>query len=99
MDNRQILRECAENLALLTQLGLSIAVPPILCLYAASWFRDRFSLGLWVMGVALVVGVGGGVMSAWRLWDIVQRRREDRASQKKSKSGKPDDIGGEKHQD
>ena len=31
-----------ENLALLTQLGVSIAVPPILCLLAANWLRGKW---------------------------------------------------------
>ena len=59
MDKNQILKECMENLALLTQLGLSIAIPPLLCLYAADWLRNRLDLGLWVMAVALVFGLGG----------------------------------------
>ena len=58
MDKHQILKECAENLALLTQLGLSVAVPPLLCLYAADWLRNRLNLGLWIMVIALLLGLG-----------------------------------------
>ncbi|MDO5547693.1 MAG: AtpZ/AtpI family protein [Eubacteriales bacterium] len=98
MDNRQILRECAENLALLAQLGISIAVPPLLCLYAADWLRDRFSLGGWILAVGLVIGIGGGVMSAWKFWRMIRKRfqNEDAGS---SGSGKSENIGGEEHQD
>lgn len=98
MDKRQILRECAENLALLTQLGISVAAPPMLCLYAAGWLRDRFSLGGWVMAAGLILGIGGGVMSAWRFWLIIRKRFEGKDG-RGSGSGKSDGIGGEEHQD
>ncbi len=40
----------------LTQLGLSVAVPPVLCTWGALWLRNRFSLGPWV----LFLGIGLG---------------------------------------
>lgn len=98
MDNRQILRECAENLALLTQLGISIAAPPLLCLYVASWLRNRYSLGGWILAVGLIIGLGGGVMSAWKFWLMIQKRYQKKDSGS-SGSGKSEDIGGEEHQD
>lgn len=78
MDKRQILRECVDNVMLLTQLGTSIAVPPLLCLYAAGWLRDRFDLGLWIMVLALVLGVASGITSAWNLWKQTEQRRKKR---------------------
>lgn len=98
MDKRQILRECAENLALLTQLGISVAAPPLLCLYLADWLRDQFSLGIWIMAVGLVLGIGGGVTSVYRFWLMIQKRFEGKDG-RGSGSGKSDGIGGEEHQD
>ena len=98
MDNRQILRECAENLALLTQLGCSVAAPPILCLYAAAWLRGRFALGLWIMAIGLLLGLGGSAVSAWKFWKLI-RRRFDREPKQNSGPEGPEEIGGEKHQD
>ena len=76
MDKHQFLREFAENLALLTQLGLSVAMPPILCLLVAGWLRNQFALGLWIMVVALILGIGGGVTSFWKLWKMIEKRQE-----------------------
>ena len=98
MDKRQILRECAENLALLTQLGISVAAPPLLCLYLADWLRDQFSLGIWIMAVELVLGIGGGVTSVYRFWLMIRKRFEGKDG-RGSGSGKSDGIGGEEHQD
>ncbi len=41
----------------LTQLGLSVALPPAGFILLAIWLRDRFGLGVWVVWVAIVVGV------------------------------------------
>ena len=76
MDKHQILKECMENLALLTQLGVSIAVPPILCLLAANWLRGRLGLGLWIMIVALVLGLGGSASNVWKFWKQLEKREE-----------------------
>lgn len=74
MDKRQILRECVENLALLTQLGLSVAIPMVLCLYGAGWVRGRFDLGLWVMFVGLLLGLVMAGMSLWQFWLLIRKR-------------------------
>lgn len=74
MDKHQILKECMENLALLSQLGLSIVIPPLLCLYAANWLRNRLDLGLWMMAVALILGLGGSVVNFWRFWKMIEKR-------------------------
>lgn len=79
MDKHQILRECMDNMMLLTQLGLSIAVPPLLCLYAAGWLRDRLGLGAWILIPALVLGIASGLMGAWNLWKQAERRRNKRS--------------------
>lgn len=78
MDKHQILRECAENLALLTQFGLAVAVPPLLCLYAADWLRGRFDLGLWVMVIALLLGLGGAAANVWKFWKMIEKRAENK---------------------
>ena len=50
-----------QNLSWLTQLGLSLAAPPVLCLLCllgAGWLALRFSLGPWVYFAAIVLGLG-----------------------------------------
>ena len=45
----------------LTQLGLSIALPPAGFVWLAVWLRGRFSLGNWVIFVGIVLGIAGAV--------------------------------------
>lgn len=49
------LYDVARHLVWLTQFGLSVVVPPTLCIAGSVWLRHRFTLGGWVVAV----GVGG----------------------------------------
>ena len=41
----------------LTQLGLSVALPPAGFILLAVWLRDRFALGSWVLWAGILLGV------------------------------------------
>lgn len=41
----------------LTQLGLSVALPPAGFILLAVWLRDRFGWGEWVLWVGIVLGL------------------------------------------
>lgn len=51
------LYDVARHLVWLTQFGLSVAVPPALCIAGSVWLRRHFMLGGWVVAVGVVVGV------------------------------------------
>jgi|GEM_PF-1255580 len=56
-----------RGLFLLTQLGISVMVPPVMCLLCASWLTRRFDLGAWIYFPAIVLGIGAAYTSAKRL--------------------------------
>ena len=41
----------------MTQLGLSVAVPPVVLILLAVWLRNRFEWGVWVVIVGIVLGL------------------------------------------
>lgn len=41
----------------LTQLGLSVALPPVGFILLAVWLRNQFGWGIWVIWVAIVLGL------------------------------------------
>ena len=45
----------------MTQLGLSVAVPPVVLILLAVWLRNRFDWGVWVVIVGVVLGLGMAV--------------------------------------
>ena len=65
-----------RNLAWLTQLGLSIAAPPLLCIWGCWWLQERFSLGGWIIVVGIVLGLGGSVSSGLGFYRMMNRRKD-----------------------
>ena len=45
----------------LTQLGLSVAIPPAVFIWLAVWLRNNFGLGNWVIWAGVVLGFLGAV--------------------------------------
>ncbi len=43
-------------LIFITQLGLSVALPPAVFILLALWLRDRFALGNWVVVAGILIG-------------------------------------------
>ncbi len=52
-------RHIYRNLIYLTQMGLTLAIPPIISLWGASWLQQRFGLGNWIMIAGIILGIGG----------------------------------------
>lgn len=65
-----------KYLAWVGQLGLSLAVPPVLAVWCAGWLRDRFGLGGWVSAVGLALGLLCSVWSLFRFLKMVQHEAE-----------------------
>ncbi len=45
----------------LTQLGLSVAIPPAGFVLLSLWLQDRFGLGNWVVIVGVILGITGAI--------------------------------------
>lgn len=41
----------------LSQLGLTVAVPPVALIWLAVWLQNRWNWGSWVIWVAIVLGL------------------------------------------
>lgn len=63
-----------QNLIYLTQFGLNLALPPILCLWLASWLQEKYQLGAWVMIAGLVLGLGTMISSLVEFFRKFARR-------------------------
>lgn len=68
-------------LAWLTQLGISVAVPPVVLICLAAWLRDRFGLGSWIIWVGIGLGfylaITGLVSSLKTLFRLTKDRKKE----------------------
>ena len=69
-----------QNLSWLTQLGLSLAAPPVLCLLGAGWLARRFSLGPWVYFAAIVLGLGAAACTFAEFVKMFRRKKGKKSS-------------------
>ena len=65
-----------RGVALLTQLGLSVAAPPLLLVWLAQWLQKRYELGAWVTLVGLVVGLVSSACGLYQFYKTILRQSE-----------------------
>ena len=65
-----------RNLLYLTQIGLSMAIPPIMAIWGASWLQERFGLGDWVMLLGILLGIGGMISNLVEYIRLFARRAQ-----------------------
>lgn len=77
--------EIVRSLAMVTQLGLSMLAPVVLCAFIGTWLDERF--GWSITAVLLILGVMAGGRNTWILLKQVQpsdskRRQKDEQENK-----------------
>lgn len=76
----------------LTQLGISVAVPPALCILGAVWLRNRFGLGLWVLILGIAVGFCLAIDAFRTSLKVIEQ-----TSRPAAKDSEPNDISSNEH--
>ncbi len=72
MDNRNPF-ESVKYLVYITQFGLSLVLPVLLCLLGAKWLQGQFGAGGWIYAVGLAVGLLAAAGSLGAYFRFVQR--------------------------
>lgn len=58
------------------QFGLSLVIPLLFCLYACHWLVEHAGVGSWVFLIGLILGVGAGAMTYYKLYLRYDRKRK-----------------------
>lgn len=64
----------------LSQLGLSVAIPPAALILLAVWLRNRFQWGSWVIVAGVILGVIcaiGGLRSSLKAMEYMARDKKE----------------------
>ena len=65
-----------RNLSLLSQMGISLAAPLLLCLFLCSWLNSRFMIGGWIYIPGFIMGLGGSFMTAYKLYLAIMKEQK-----------------------
>lgn len=82
MSQKHKLHKTAAALSMISQFGLSVATPIVLCILAAGWLKQRFALGDWVMLAGVLTGVGSGLCSILNFIKRIQKKIDEEKEEK-----------------
>ena len=74
-----------RGISLLTQFGLSLIIPLILCLGISWWLCNRAGFGSWVFIPGFVFGLGGSGMVAYNFYLTLERQDKKNEREKPEK--------------
>lgn len=72
-----------KQLAMLSQVGLSLITPLLLCLAGSWWLSARIGLGGWIYIPGFFFGMGGSAMVAYKLY--LATMKEEKKKKKKDR--------------
>lgn len=65
-----------RNLTILSQFGLSLAMPLLLCLFVAYQLREHFHLSYWIYLPAFSFGLAASFMTAYKFYLSVSEKEK-----------------------
>ncbi|WP_314834171.1 AtpZ/AtpI family protein [Oribacterium sinus] len=65
-----------RNLTILSQFGLSLAMPLLLCLFVAYQLREHFHISYWIYLPAFFFGLAASFMTAYKFYLSVSEKEK-----------------------
>ena len=65
-----------RNLTILSQFGLSLAMPLLLCLFVAYQLREHFHISYWIYLPAFFFGLAASFMTAYKFYLSVSNKEK-----------------------
>ncbi|MCR5323700.1 MAG: AtpZ/AtpI family protein [Lachnospiraceae bacterium] len=73
-EKRKQMREALRHLTFLSQFGLSLVIPLLMCLFLCYWLTTRFGFGGWIYIPGFILGLGSSCMTAWKFYVSVNEK-------------------------
>ncbi len=79
-------QDLLKGAAYVTQFGFTIVCPPIIMAMLGFWLQRKFSLGSWVMIIAILTGLLAAASSAWSFFRSLDREEAKKEAVYKEKT-------------
>jgi len=78
-DKKKQMRDALRQLTLLSQLGLSLVVPLLVCLFICYRLTVKPGLGGWIYIPGFILGLGASAMTAYKFYvSVVAKDRKEK---------------------
>lgn len=77
--------EIIRNVTMLSQLGLSLITPTLLCLTACWFIVSKTGVGGWIYILGFFFGLGGSATVAYKFYLSINRQQKKENKKKKNK--------------
>lgn len=74
-----------KQITLLTQFGLSLITPLLVCLALSWWLTSKTGIGEWIFIPGFFFGLGSSGMVAYKLYLSVSKQEKKEKAKKKNK--------------
>ncbi len=75
-DKKKQMRDALRQLTYLSQLGLSLVMPLLMCVLLCYWLTTRFGFGGWIYIPGFILGLGSSCMTAWKFYTSVNNKNK-----------------------
>lgn len=69
-----------KQLTLVSQMGISLVMPLLICLLLCSWMTNRLGVGGWVYVPGFILGLGSSGMTAYKFYKSIMKQEKKRKS-------------------
>ncbi|MBP9561892.1 MAG: AtpZ/AtpI family protein [Acetoanaerobium sp.] len=76
-----------SNLALLSQIGFSMVVPIIGCVWVANFLMKKFNLGVWVLFLFIILGVFSAFANLFKITKFSSKNKKQSDLKSNDKDG------------
>lgn len=67
-----------RQLSMLSQMGISLMMPLLLCLAGSYWLNTRFHVGAWIYLPGVFFGLGGSFATAYKIYQSIMKEQEQK---------------------
>ena len=85
-ENMKMFSEVLKQLSLLTQFGLTLLIPTVMCLGICYLLTVKTGAGSWIYIPGLILGLGSSGMVAWKFYLQVMKDEKKHTDSKKEKT-------------
>ena len=73
-----------KNITMVTQFGLSLLMPTLMCLAGCWWLTMHTGIGAWIYIIGFIFGLGSSFMVADKLYLSVTKKEEKEKEKRKT---------------